>query len=41
MIIRQLDPRRIARLKLEKELEAPGFTGERIRFQAPVKSLGT
>jgi hypothetical protein len=30
MIIRQLDRRRIARLKLDKELEAPGFTGERI-----------
>lgn len=30
MIIRQLDRRRIARLKLDKESEAPGFTGERI-----------
>lgn len=43
MIIHQLDRRRIVGLKLEKELEAPEFTGDRIRwgFQALVKSLGT
>lgn len=38
MIIRQLDRRKIARLKLEKELGPPGFTGERIRFGIPGSS---